>query len=708
MYRIFLLSLIGLLSFSSVALAQNTEWQDEPHISARLISGVTGTSGLDSVPLALEFRLEDGWKTYWRSAGDSGLPPRFHWDGSENLATANISYALPHRSEFYGVQTFVYDDDGSFLIDAILQDNNEDLQLKLRLEMLVCAELCIPANFDFELNIPSGEANQSFYNYRIERAHNKLPQTAEDAGLDLENFSLNAEDGEITLTAIIDSPDTAINAPDILIESDPYLPFAAPEINIEDGGSRAILEFTLDDSNLTIDDIEGLPARLTIIDREAETVDIRGFERDQILSFSNDATVINSNIVENPNFAAPSIIIILFTALIGGFILNLMPCVLPVLSLKLLSLANHGGGEAREVRIGFMASAAGIIFSFWVLAFAMIILGIFGHSIGWGIQFQQPIFVIFMIILLTAFAANLWGFFEVPLPRFIADHAISKTDDHGNSVLGNFITGAFATLLATPCSAPFLGVAVGFALAHGAFEIMLVFTSLGLGLSIPYLLVALFPKIATHLPKPGGWMIKLRKFLGFALALTAAWLIWVLWRGQGNIAAIALILLMLSLLVKLFNKQKNAAFIPIIIAIIYGIFLQVSPSNNNLKNIIETQDDNNWQEFSVEKLADLREEGKLIYVDVTADWCLSCKVNELRVFEDPEIIDAFETNGVTLIRADWTRRDPEISELLNEYGRYGIPFNIIYGENAPEGIILPEFLTSSAVINALDNAKKVE
>ena len=317
-------------------------------------------------------------------------------------------------------------------------------------------------------------------------------------------------------------------------------------------------------------------------------------------------------------------------ALLGGFILNLMPCVLPVLSMKVLSVVSHGGGEKRIVRHSFLVTAAGIIFSYLALGGITIALKALGLTFGWGVQFQQPMFLVVLVLLLTFFAANMWGLLEIQLPRFLADNL--DTSYHPK-LAGDFLTGAFATLLATPCSAPYLGTAIGFALAAGPKQIIVIFLALGLGMSLPYFAIALWPRLATSLPKPGAWMVRLRHILGTALALTAIWLVWVLMEQIPERFAVLVGLCMIGIVVMLALRKTSVApkiirfglidfaVVAIIVTLIGSMIPKEKPNVDRL-----------WLPMDEAAIAADLDEGKTVFVDVTAGWCLTCKANMKFVF----------------------------------------------------------------------------
>jgi suppressor for copper-sensitivity B len=387
-------------------------------------------------------------------------------------------------------------------------------------------------------------------------------------------------------------------------------------------------------------------------------------------------------------------------ALLGGLILNLMPCVLPVLSLKLLGAIQAGTGR---VRAGFLASAAGILVSFLALAGLAIGLEAMGATVGWGIQFQQPLFLVAMVVLLTLFACNLLGLFEIVLPWRVADAAARAGGDR--PLLAPFATGVFATLLATPCSAPFLGTAIGFALTRGPGEIVAIFAALGIGFAAPYLLVAAFPALARLMPRPGRWMIVLKAVLAVALFGTAIWLVTVLALQVGTEAAAAIGALMIVLTALFWLRRR----LPRALAATALAGMAITLTGAFAAPLVLDQpvpdgpaSSARWIAFDAGAIPGRVAAGEIVFVNMTAAWCLTCQVNEAVVFSAPTVLEALA--GTTPMRGDWTNPDRAISDFLAAHGRYGIPFNIVYGPGAPAGIVLPELCTESAVLDAIARA----
>lgn len=401
---------------------------------------------------------------------------------------------------------------------------------------------------------------------------------------------------------------------------------------------------------------------------------------------------------------------ILLLGMLGGLILNAMPCVLPVLSLKVLGLVQSAGQGRAAVTVGALATTGGILASFLALALAAIGARAAGAAVGWGVQFQQPGFVAFLAVVVVLFCLNLWGLFEIPLPGRLAN-ALGGGPREG--VAGHFAAGLFATLMATPCSAPFLGPAMGFALAQPAAVVLATFAAVGLGMSLPYLALAIAPGTARLLPRPGPWMDAVRKVMGFLLAAAAVWLFYVLSAqvGPARLALVQLALLALALFVWMRGQGARtaagrrlaglgiagAAVATLVVAVLPGAALPAAAAGGSQVVALIP-----WVEFDRERAEALGEE-QLVFVDVTADWCFTCKTNERLVLETEEVAALFEEHGVVPMKADWTNRDDEIAAFLESHGRYSIPFYLLY-RPGEEPHLFSELLTKGAVAEAVRTA----
>ncbi|MBP2227422.1 suppressor for copper-sensitivity B [Azospirillum agricola] len=678
-----LLGLLGAASAAPPALAgeARSPWFKAGQVEARLVSSVRGTGDLAALPLGLELRLEPGWKTYWRSPGDAGFAPRLDWSGSANLKEASLAYPAPHRFSVLGFETAGYDVEVMFPLQAVPAEPGKPVDLALTAELLVCSEICVPQTVKLALSLPAGPAAPSDSANDVARAQSLVPRQGNSL-LAVESVRASGAALEIEATAA-----DGFVSPDVFVETDPPLTFSAPKAVFSDNDRRVRLTVQASDPPQGLD-LAGRAVTLTLVD---------------------GARSVEAPATAAPGRTAPSggLWAMLGVALLGGLILNLMPCVLPVLSLKLLSVVKQGGRAPRAVRAGFLASAAGILTSFLVLASALVAVKAAGGAVGWGIQFQQPLFLVFMVVLVTLFSANLWGLFEVPLPRALADRL------EGDGLAGPFATGAFATLLATPCSAPFLGTAVGFALANGPAEVFAIFTALGIGLAAPYLLVAAWPRLAAWLPRPGRWMATLRAIMGFALALTALWLLSVLTVQIGTAPAAGVGGLMIALVAVLWAGRRLAGnghrAGPALAGVLAVAALALPAAFGPLAGagaVTVTEAAARWTGFDEAAIRDHVAAGRTVFVDVTADWCITCQANKKLVLNRDTVAKRFDDPALVAMRADWTRPDDGIARFLASHGRYGIPFNIVYGPGAPRGIALPELLSEAAVIEALDRAAR--
>lgn len=400
----------------------------------------------------------------------------------------------------------------------------------------------------------------------------------------------------------------------------------------------------------------------------------------------------------------PGLLTMIGLAVLGGLILNLMPCVLPVLSIKVFGLLQAAEEGRGSVRRGALAFSAGVFVSFWILAGLAIGLRAAGEAVGWGIQFQNPVFVAFLTVVMVFFALNLWGLFEIPLPRFLG-----RGGGHGNA--GHFGGGLLATLMATPCSAPFLGTAIGFALSREPMTILIIFTAIGFGLALPNLVLAISPRAAALLPRPGAWMETLRGVFGFLLAATAVWLLYVL-NGQVSSATLALVqaaLLGIGLFAYLGRSQRTGAvarLVPLVGMLVCAAGALWIAGTSAPEARANATSDYDWVEFDEGQALEFAQSGRLVFVDVTADWCATCKVNERVVLANQDVQAAFRTHDVVMMKADWTNRNDVIADYLAAFGRYAIPFYVLY-RPGQEPHVFGELLSKGSVIGALQDSTNV-
>lgn len=689
-------TLLVLLVFAAAGRPANaaaTDWVNESHGSARLISAVEATGSSTQIDVGLELRLTPGWHTYWRSPGDAGIPPSIDWNSSENFAGAEIAWPAPKRlPSLGGLETVGYEDGVVLPISVRLVQPGAPLHLHAEVDYASCKDICIPYHASLDLALPSGLARPGAEAPLLAEARARVPADLSAAHLDLLGAAVESKSGNAVLSVRLASTGIPFSSPDLFIEGLQKGAPGRPETTLSDAGKTVTLRVPIAGEPATA--IAGKSLKVTVVDgaRAAET-DI--------------APILGSL---PPLAADAGRVAVLGLALLGGLILNLMPCVLPVLSLKLLALAGYAGADRRAARLGLLATAAGVIVTFGLLAASLILLKAAGSAIGWGIQFQQPWFLTGMALVTTFFAASLWGWAPIVLPTGIAD-AIGSVRGRGRFT-NAFLMGGFATLLAASCSAPFVGTAIGFALARGPMDIALVFGALGLGMAAPFLAVAAVPGFIRYLPRPGRWMIWLERVLGLALLGTAVWLLSVLGFEAGTEPALVaggLLALLLAVLAwrrrrpdALAKRSLGAVAIGLAVVAVLGPSLRseaVSP-----KAAGSQAEAGQWQQFDEFSLRGMVASGKTVLVDVTAAWCLTCKANELMVLDRSPVADRLRDPRVVAMRADWTRADPRITAYLQSFGRYGVPLDVVYGPSAPQGIPLPELLTSGVVMDALARA----
>jgi suppressor for copper-sensitivity B len=656
-------------------------------------STTVGTEG--KVLLGLRVNIAPGWKTYWRTPGISGYGPNLTWEGSKNVKSIQILWPLPHHAQTQLGQVNAYEGDLILPLIVELKDPHQPLHVALQVDMLVCDDSnCLPIMEDLSLNLPIGPKLDSPNAGLLQQAMKKIPQANTIKNHDSSPFYIQ----NVYISGMSDIPPilqltltksqgtfSSTKLPDLFIEIKDCVVDLAKMALSEDNKSVIYTAAVYPNEHrhpIAMPDLAGKTAVLTI------GYDDQAFEIGEVIKVQETTLIFWFGILS--------------IAFLGGLILNIMPCVLPVLSLKVLSLLRHGGGHKTSVRHEFLATVLGIVFSFLVLASAAILLKISGHAVGWGVQFQDPYFLIALIGILTLFACNLFGYFEFRLPMIFS--SIGVASPHREKLVGSFLEGSLVTALATPCTAPFLGTAVAFALSRGIFEIISIFFMMGLGLAFPFLLIALFPKLATSLPKPGTWMITIKHALGMVLVLTAVWLVYVLIAEIGKVGAfmIALLMLLISLVLKRTKNgteaRKRVAWLGASILVATSFIL---PTFMTHSLSIVQRDHKIWQPFEPERIAQFINSGKIVFVSVTADWCLTCQANKYFVLKNKSVKQALNSPDIVAMEADWTNHDPKITAYLKAFNQYGIPFYAIYGCKSPGGRFLGQVLTPSKVLDAL-------
>lgn len=676
-----------------------SHWVRGNAASVRLVAAETGTSGGDTVRLGLEFMLDPGWKTYWRSPGDSGLAPQVQWIEQKNLSVATFQWPAPTRFTVSGTESFGYADHVVFPIDARLKRPGDPFAVVMQIEYVVCKEICIPESAKLALNLAGGPADRSEFAGVIDSFRVRVPGDGVAAGLRLDKVVFIESKMSQTLAAEFNATKPFVS-PDLFIEGPQGVAFGLPSFSFDSTRGRMQARVQTFNTNIvgTLKDIVGSEITLTLLDGD------RAMERSVLPQLGN------LDPLPLPERIGDDLLAMFVVAVLGGLILNFMPCVLPVLSVKLLRLVEVSGTTRGQVRLSFLATSAGILISFLFLGGAAAAGKAAGMAVGWGMQFQQPVFLVAMMFILVLFACNLWGLFEISLPRYLADYLPGWSRTGGQSVLNDFVTGAFITLLATPCSAPFLGTAVGFALSRSTPEIFAIFAALGLGLAIPYLLVAAVPAVARVLPRPGQWMITLKRVLSLALVLTVLWLLSVFASQISMAATLMMGSILLLLLVPFIVRQiwpsisRYATASMAMLGLVGFAVPVIMPVSVTAPDVSVSTSSVVWQPLDNASIAAMVSGGKTVFVDVTADWCLTCQMNKTFALRDKRVGYLLNNSKMVAMRGDWTRPNPSISAYLASFGRYGIPFNVIYGPNRPDGVVLPEVLTVGSILSAAKEA----
>lgn len=622
----------------------------------------------------LTVELKPGWKTYWRSPGEGGVAPKISWpEGVKD----SWSWPVPSRFDISGMTTQGYHDRVQI---PITLDGVKNDTLDGTLTLSTCSNVCLLT--DYPLHLDFTQPADDGFRSEFEQAMRAVPGTS-GVSTDLSAW-LSGDKLVITGTT-----DGKWDNPGIYfdpLEGD-ILP-GDPVITHDGNRLRVTVPVT--------DEWGDKPASL------------KGKALSFVLTNGDQAQQTSLTVGATPEApAAPDGTgkMVLF-ALLGGLILNLMPCVLPVMGMKLNSIL-HAGSDRRTIRLRFLATSAGIMTSFMLLAAMVTALKLAGASLGWGIQFQNPWFIGLMVTVTFLFALNLFGTFEMLLPSAAAGRLATAG---GAGISGSFCEGMFATLLATPCSAPFLGTAVAFALGAPLYSLWLIFLMLGVGMSLPWLFVALVPKTALLLPKPGRWMNTLKVVLGLMMLASSFWLASLLSLHLGDAIAQVVMLILVAVALALFVMKRQTSsplFWLVVIALsAFGGYqvrgLLNAPPDALAQNTAQTI---SWQPLSEEAIAQALMQGKRVFVDISADWCVTCKVNEHRVLNQPDIIVALRQPDVVALRGDWSQPSALIAEFLAKRNRYAIPFNAVYGPGLPDGEILSPLLDKRTLVTTLNNAK---
>lgn len=673
--------------------------EQAPHARVTLLADVRGVLPGQPFTVGVQFKLDRGWHVYWQNPGDSGQAPRIDWQLPTGFAAGAIEWPHPAQVSAPPVVTYGYED--AVLLPVTVtppEQASGTVGLRGTVHYLVCKDLCLPEQAELALDLPVlDRAEPDPAGQRaIAAARARLPR----------QLPVPVNAARFGTHVYLDWPAARDSS------GAQFFPDREGQFKHSAGQT---LERVGDRLRLTLTAGKAPVERLTGV-----LVDARGWDAaGQVPALAVDVPVRAleaappggepvSRRVETT--AGMGLALAAGLALLGGLILNLMPCVFPVLSVKVLSFIQLAHGDPGRVRRHGLAFLAGVLASFWLLAGLLLALRAAGGGVGWGFQLQSPGFVAAMALLLTAVGLNLMGAFEVGLG--LSRLAGSAPQPAGYP--GSFLTGVLAVLVATPCTAPFMGAALGFALARPAAEALAIFTALGLGMAAPYLLLAQMPGLLARLPRPGAWMVTLRQGLAFPLFATAVWLTWVLGRQSGVDAVGLLLLAALGVGFAAWGaghlqRGPQRRWLPgavvlvgLGVAAVLGFAAAMRPAamaatparDATATGLID------WQPWSAQRVDELRAEGRPVFVDFTAAWCISCQVNKQVALDTDAVARRFADLGVAALEADWTRYDPAITQALAGFGRSGVPLYVYYPPGgAPR--LLPAVLTPALVLEAV-------
>lgn len=648
------------LLFSYLIQAENLG--SDSNSSVEILSKEIVKISDDEYLIGVKFKFDQGWHTYWINPGDSGEKAKFDWNLPEGYKISNPKWPAPSTIPYPPLMTYGYEDEVIILFSLYKEIGSvKKGEITLNSEWLACADICLPQSGTTKINLNEIVLSNFKTESKILKVKNNLPKKYPYL------ISASLKDNELNLSSQMSEKfkDSEI----YFFPYDQNLISHTAIQNSEIGKNSFTHKVLRSNQKILSPNIKGV---------------ISFKSNDEINSF-----YFSSNNVSSENkFSSLNLLIALFSAFIGGLLLNLMPCVFPVISLKIFNFIEIANNK-REVLFHGMSFSIGSIVTFISIGLIILILKIFGEEIGWGFQLQSPIFVSLLIYLFALLFLNFIGLFKIP--NFFGKFG-TKTSDT-NSYKSSFGTGVLAVAVATPCTAPFMGSALGLALTQPNFFSILIFLFLGIGFSLPYLIISLFPGTLSYLPKPGNWMETFRQIMAIPIFLTILWLIWILSNQISFINLMSVMLGVSFILLLCFTKEiitflKVSSKFNIPTSAILLIFsLYLLPFNSEIDNLSKS-------DISLEKIENLSKKGPL-FINFTADWCITCKVNEQIALSGNDFKSMIAGQNINYLKIDWTNKDPNVNKLIETYGRSGIPLYVFYPYEEYGPVILPEILNKS-------------
>lgn len=686
-----------------------------PRVQAQLVLlAPQGVTAGQPVELGLRITHQPDWHTYWKNAGDSGLPTQLDWQLPESLRAGDIAWPVPQQIRVGDLLNYGYE--GTVLLpvplhvdDSFTSDAQGMVDIRLNASWLVCRVECIPEDGQFHLRV-AAQDSQALWASEFAAAHAQVPETLEQAQATITALPVGdrvsvrvaglpaAAHGK-TLAFYPEASDTfqhaAVLGQDWTQAWDGNVWTAELPLSNMRGETPAQLAFVLGVTAAPPAQAWRLQAAVQGTWSAVELAEVS-----PALQAALEANRQNATTAPVPTDTSSSgWMAAIIGGLLGGLLLNLMPCVFPVLAIKLLGFARHGA-DVRVQRANGMAYAAGVILSFVVLGALLLALRAAGEQLGWGFQLQSPLMVAALAALFTLIGLNLAGVFE--FAHVVPDRLANL---HARHPMGDaFISGIVAVAIASPCTAPFMGASLGFAVGMPAVQALAVFAALGVGMALPYVLVSWVPALIRWLPRPGAWMDTFRRAMAFPMFATVVWLVWVLGQQTSidGAAALLALLLCLAALVWALTLRGSTRLVMAVLVVALSAWLAHSVGRSVLEPapVTAANAHSTWQPWTPEQQAQLLAQGRPVFVDYTAAWCVTCQYNKRNALADPNVLADFAQRNVALLRADWTRRDPAITAALGQLGRSGVPVYVLLAPGkAP--MVLSELLSNSDVRNAL-------
>lgn len=673
------------------------------NVTASIIGEYASATPGESLWLALQLDIREGWHTYWRNPGDSGEATKIKWTLPEGVRAGEILWPYPERQYVGPVANYGYHGTALHLIELKVDSSlplNQTYQLQADATWLVCEEECIPekARLIFDLQTALVPVKNAQYESQFEQLRNTIPQRLNVKS----GYQYTQNSSHIRFEF---APHRAlVNAPSI-----EYFPYkwgviqAPAQQEIKQDKTFVLLNTQKGDLNFK-ETISGVLV-LTSADGQHSAYEIES----QPGALFLDAAPTTETL---PLSSA------LLFAFIGGMILNLMPCVFPVLFMKALNLMSHSNLSTASTRLHGLAYTIGVLASFMVLALILLSIKAAGQQVGWGFQLQSPMFVSLIAVVMFVLGLSLSGYLKVGTSLMGVGQNLANLGGYSSS----FFTGILAVIVATPCTAPFMGPALGFAFTQTSLVAIGVLLMLGLGLALPYLLLSVIPSVARFLPKPGAWMERFQQFLAFPMYVSSAWLVWV---ASQQIGSNALFLLLLTFILVAFSiwlwqntRETNAPWRLIAnLGTLASLFVAGSiivgtnyseASTNSVSNTRGSSSANavSYRAFDENELTRLRQQGRPAFVNMTAAWCITCLANERVALSSPEIKTFFKDNDISYFKGDWTNQDEHISKYLAQFGRNSVPLYVYYPRNSGTPKVLPQILTVSSLIEYISDHDK--